>query len=1347
MTISNPAPDGQGKIEVTLDANDFQFIDDQGNALTTPVINAGTYRVGLTKAGIAKVKAEVEAANKENNYHYNVDYDKANTANFVVEKAKVTATVSGEGKKDAYDGTPVKDFKPSVTFKAPGVEATTVDLVAGVDYVWRLNDKVFKTAPSNAGNYIVELTATGKSKITSLNADNVAWTITGNASYVINKAKMPVTFKPGEHQPQPGQSVSSSSDFDPINNFNPQALVDGSSTTSVVLQRVKGNPYGYYAFIDKDGKQIDGLPTADGSYKVILTEAGMAKVRELFAGKVNFNNYEMVNKAFGYLNVGTTSAMIHYVDADDNDKPVDVQLIAGEANTRLEFTGDNSLKIPAGYKPAPNQPTGVKLGAFGSNTDVTIKLVHKTVTVQPNDPKTPEDQLPDTPGKDYPAGTNYPTGVAKDDLNKTITRTIIQKLPSGEEKTTTQTVTFTRTATVDLVTGEITYGDWTSTNATWEAKDVSKPGYTVLVDGNEVADGKVPAATVNSGAENVTVKVTYTATATATLNGSASSTYTGLPITITDVNSKDNDNDITVTVTGPDQSTSGKYTLVDGDIEFSNDNGKTWTSYPTVAGTYKIQLTAQGISNIKNKFGNSSITWGENDANITSNATYTIKKAPASAALGGNGTTTYDGSAVSDSDIKQAPNNLTVTVTVPGVKETQSFTDLTADDFDWFKADEQGNKTGAALSAIPTNAGNYVLELNAKGQQAIIDQFGNDNVVWTKDNASTITGSAKFSITQADGTVSIKNTTENNYSKSYDGQPTTSVDMSKLTVTAADGKTAVIDFSTSGLTNAGFIFTDAEGNVLANQPTAAGTYYIKLTADGLAKLNTANPNYKLTYDNSLATYQITQADLTVKQGGSSNHAYTGSPLSPELSDVLANLKATAGLVKGESLNTTGLTLADFDWTAKKDAGDYTLELNQTGLKTLQDNNKNYSISAVTGAYTFTINKANGTAVFGGSGTKTYNGSAIDYKPTITVTAPGTATTVDLTTGTDYVWYLLDANGDKTGAAITTAPVNAGNYSVELTTAGKDKITALNAANIDWTGENAITGTGSYVINKATATVNFTNGSGQTVDYSGQTGKFDASKFTPSITTNNGQTLIIPEGVHLSLADGDFTINGVKTTTEPVALGTYTIGLSDTGFAKLQSATNNYNWENQAKASYVIKANDKATVTVTNNVADGGHQTVVYKGSSFSATDINLGDYALTLPTGLTYQLQAGDLELVGDPINVGTYTVQLSAAGKTNLQTAAGDNFKFDFDKAGVANTTANFEITKATPNVTFNGVGSKTFGQDDTKWTTPAGLTFTDAPGMGNQTISLANGDYEFVGQDGTVYQSVPTNAGTYKV
>ena len=80
-------------------------------------------------------------------------------------------------------------------------------------------------------------------------------------------------------------------------------------------------------------------------------------------------------------------------------------------------------------------------------------MKHGTTTVTPDKPKTANDKLPDNPTK------SYPEGVAENNLNKTVTRTINVTTPDGKTSTITQTVHLTRTATVDEVTGDVTYSD------------------------------------------------------------------------------------------------------------------------------------------------------------------------------------------------------------------------------------------------------------------------------------------------------------------------------------------------------------------------------------------------------------------------------------------------------------------------------------------------------------------------------------------------------------------------------------------------------------------------------------------------------------------------------------------------------------------------------------------------------------------------------------------------------------------------------------------------------------------------------------------------------------------------
>jgi hypothetical protein len=77
--------------------------------------------------------------------------------------------------------------------------------------------------------------------------------------------------------------------------------------------------------------------------------------------------------------------------------------------------------------------------------------------------------------------------------------------PSGKTTRVTQTVNFTRTATFDEVTGEITYSDWTSSEpAEWQA-------YTAPEVAGYTATSNVSAKPVTAETKNETVNISYTA--------------------------------------------------------------------------------------------------------------------------------------------------------------------------------------------------------------------------------------------------------------------------------------------------------------------------------------------------------------------------------------------------------------------------------------------------------------------------------------------------------------------------------------------------------------------------------------------------------------------------------------------------------------------------------------------------------------------------------------------------------------------------------------------------------------------------------------------------------------------
>lgn len=141
---------------------------------------------------------------------------------------------------------------------------------------------------------------------------------------------------------------------------------------------------------------------------------------------------------------------IHVKYEDEHGQIIASDPISGQTDQTVPIT----IKVPAGWKLTAEQVVPDNVTFTATTSDIVLQVAHATVTVLPNDPKTTKELLPDNPDR------HYPSGVAFADLNKTITRTIIFKLPDGRIKTIKQKVQFTRSVVVDEVTGQITYHDW-----------------------------------------------------------------------------------------------------------------------------------------------------------------------------------------------------------------------------------------------------------------------------------------------------------------------------------------------------------------------------------------------------------------------------------------------------------------------------------------------------------------------------------------------------------------------------------------------------------------------------------------------------------------------------------------------------------------------------------------------------------------------------------------------------------------------------------------------------------------------------------------------------------------------
>ena len=227
------------------------------------------------------------------------------------------------------------------------------------------------------------------------------------------------------------------------------------------------------------------------------------------------NASENINEVVTYTPVQKAITTFIYQDKDGNVKQV-------EGNESISETGTNGGKltkaeeIAAKIKDAQNK--GYELvsntyptdGVFDKDVDTdqeyTVTLKERVVPVTPDQPKTPG--TPVDPNN--PEGPKYPVGLEEKDLNKTVTRTITYVYEDGtpvlnEDKTpkvVTQEAKFTREAKVNLVTGEVTYGDWTPAQDLPEVKSPVVKGY--------LADKViVPTTKVTADSENTTEVVTY----------------------------------------------------------------------------------------------------------------------------------------------------------------------------------------------------------------------------------------------------------------------------------------------------------------------------------------------------------------------------------------------------------------------------------------------------------------------------------------------------------------------------------------------------------------------------------------------------------------------------------------------------------------------------------------------------------------------------------------------------------------------------------------------------------------------------------------------------------------------
>ena len=182
---------------------------------------------------------------------------------------------------------------------------------------------------------------------------------------------------------------------------------------------------------------------------------------------------------------------VNYVDEDGT--LVHTTTLSGKTNEVVTVPNE----VPSGWQLVAGQtlPSEVTFTATGY-PDTTVTIAHRVITVTADQPQPNGTKLPDNPALTF-------NGVENADLNRTVTRQIVINLPGQSPQTITQTVHLTRNATVDEVTGQVTYGAWTS--GEWTAVTVP------TVAGFTPSQSEVPAVAVTATTASQVITINYQA--------------------------------------------------------------------------------------------------------------------------------------------------------------------------------------------------------------------------------------------------------------------------------------------------------------------------------------------------------------------------------------------------------------------------------------------------------------------------------------------------------------------------------------------------------------------------------------------------------------------------------------------------------------------------------------------------------------------------------------------------------------------------------------------------------------------------------------------------------------------
>ena len=436
---------------------------------------------------------------------------------------------------------------------------------------------------------------------------------------------------------------------------------------------------------------------------------------------------------------------------------------------------------------------------------------------------------------------------------------------------------------------------------------------------------------------------------------------------------------------------------------------------PGNVGEYHVELSAQGLDNIEKALG-TNYAYPQVAADVTTKGTLTINQGEATVTLNSGDSKTYDAKQTLPSGLNLNKYNVTYDATVYSADGEAQTLKLTADDLQ--------------IVGNATNVGTYQVKLSQAGQEKLKQLTGNNgaNYKWTFKTT------ANYIVTSATADAKLNGSNQ----KTFDGTAVTTAQVN------SNGQ-ILVHFTFPGSTTES-TYALQDGDYIWNAgsaPVNAGTYTIKLSANGIVNLQKALNQYagqgNVTLDAEdllgSATYTIKQKDLNVVLDGNSKGAdgktYDGQPATINTQATNFGVFTPTGLVSGEMLNTANLAAGDYEWvdangkpiSAPTNAGTYYIALTAKGLKKLQDDNPNYAVSE-SGQFTYVISPTEENVTISGSQESTVpviDGTNFKVNVPTAITVPA---------GLTYEF----ANG---------IPAESGVYVINLT---PESITALEKAN-------------------------------------------------------------------------------------------------------------------------------------------------------------------------------------------------------------------------------------------------------------------------------------------------------------